>query len=232
MPRGNKIQITSGEATVLTWNAADEETDTTAWRSALLSIFMGYRIIDPVTNNPAVEPVLNADLRGVFGRAVWQVEPKCGDLQTVDFDILQGESITLPAQVLTLSIVYPNSNQLPALPPPITRYPLEVSAGLGRGTARNSFVARRTVESPIVGAGLSVPARIPNYASGAILVNGNVAAPTVQIDFLTSFNGGIISSITLGKGFQNAAPVPQGALYYQVAGALDATTRVMFTLQV
>jgi hypothetical protein len=64
-----------------------------------------------------------------------------------------------------------------------------------------------------------------------VLVNAT-AVPTATIDYLTAANGGIVASAVIGKGLQNAVPVPQGALYARLAGALDPTAQIMFTLQI
>lgn len=229
--RGNKVIVQSGEVTVLDWNAEAEEPDRSAWRSSLTSILMSYRIVDPNGRPVPDNDILNADLRGVFGRATWRSDPQCGDLQTVDFDILSGESLSLPAQQINVTFVYPNGNpDYAPLPPPVTFPPLEVNANLGRGTIRNAFVARRTLPAAIVGA-QSRLVRVPNFASAAILVNATGVA-TATLNYYSAINGGVVSSSVLGKGLQNAVPVPQGGLFACLVGAADPTSMIMFTLQI
>jgi len=211
-----------------------------AWSSSLVSVTLSYQFMkpdpaQPGTLVPANEPVMNADIRNVSVQVEFRSDLTCGASQTVECDLLQGATICVEAQRIIARVKYPTIQATPI--PPIAGsdpvFPtLQVTAQLGRGTLRNTFVPRRTLAAPIVGGGLSIPQRVPPWASAVLLENALVGTPTAQIDFLTAFNGIIVQSALVGKNVPGGAvAVPNGAPYFRLVGALDGTARAVFLLQ-
>jgi len=246
MPRGNVAYAgPGGETTILpTWNAfLEKPADPSrlgdagdSWTSSMISISVSYTIL--AANNqgsdvPATEPISKADLRDVYLRATFQSTIECGDLQTVEYDLVRGSTLCLNAAIVSLVLVYPSTQAADMAG--FFRPGLRVFTSVGRGTMRNALMPRRTLAAPVPnaggGVGVSTPQKVPQWATTAFLENADPGIPQAQIQFRAGANGPIISSATIGKTPVSATDVPNGALYFELSGVESATNRVVFPLQ-
>lgn len=179
----------------------------------------------------------NVDLSEIFATMAWGSstgDNRGGpDCQEVDFDVIQGSSLTVEASSLTVYLTYPGPADLTH--PPVL---VDVSVGVGTsGKAGISSSAQRTIlTTPATvpgGGGSSLPQPIPQWSDSAILINTDPAIPTAV---LRQYNGNLlVSAATIGKGSVDTVPIARGrgARFFDIlnTNAADSpNTAVIFGL--
>lgn len=168
------------------------------------------------------------DLSAAFGTILWGSGAASMEM---DFDLVDGVSLSVPTDGMTVYVTYPG-------PRDATHPDLRIDVAVGIGTTRGPAAsARRTVflgDIP-AGGGASPYVTIPRFASGAVLINTNIAVATATFEQLTAAGGQIVSAAPIGKPDASVVPVARGrgARFFRVlnpSALISNGTAVVFFL--
>lgn len=167
----------------------------------------------------------NTDMRGVYVEAY--MRSGLNDNTRLEFDLMNGTTIVLPARTFTPSVVYPlvAGRQQPRL---------NVSFAVGKGYSHAGYSShpRRTFDVEVPPDTNSVAIPIPQFADRVSFDSADPLMTTMAIQQRIGLDGAIIDQALMGRTEATSVPYAPGAQSFTVLnpGLAPVTLRVSWRL--
>lgn len=131
------------------------------------------------------------------------------DRQEIEFDLLNGVAISVPAWIFGATVNYTNPSGFNGTNPD-----LEVSMTVGKGSSPRGISGnlRKTVDlGSIASGGESDPILIPAFADQLVIQTVDNTTTSLLVNQRAGLGGPVVSAMDVGKRENEAAPLAHGA---------------------
>lgn len=234
MSLGNKILVSAGQTlTMQGYNAASDEcgnkcgADCTIGLTGVTTFMFGAEVAEYGLNS--MEGYETDSTFGIYVRATLMTGKN--DKQVIEFDLMNGTAITVPACVFTPTIVYP---EVPLIAPSTApKFWVSMSVGKGYGMRGRGSHARRTFALTIDAGQTSDPLPIPLFADAVSFHSDEIDVTNLRIIQRSDTAGGsTLDNSVMGKTEDESVPYMPGARSFSVVndGADPITIYVSWRL--
>lgn len=220
MSLGSYVDIQAGSrATMQCYNAAADEccnkcgADCTIGLTGVTTFMFGFTVLEPGFD--PLEGFATDSTVGIYIRATIMTGQT--DKQEIEFDLMNGTALTVPACVFTPTIIYPEVPLLPGGRAP--RFRVHMSVGKGYGMRGRASHARRTFAITLAAGATSEPIVIPNFADAVSFNSDQDDVTNVRIlQYANSLGGGgaTLDSSVMGKNEDESVPYAPGARSFAI----------------